>query len=95
MALTQNQLLGLAQELTPGENWTVVPASTADLAAKAYGALGKEGMTAGVAIDFVIVSVWGEGMSRKFEKVDNELLGVTPISKDDVKALIKKTLDSF
>jgi hypothetical protein len=95
IVLTQNQLLRMAQELTPGENWTVVPASTAELAQKSYGALAREGMTLGTAVDFMIVSVWGEGMSREFEKVDNNALGIQSISEDDVKALIKKTLDSF
>ncbi|EIN06966.1 NAD(P)-binding protein [Punctularia strigosozonata HHB-11173 SS5] len=95
ITLTQNQILRLAQELTPGETWTTVPVSTAEIAATAYEALGREGMTEKVAIDFILVAVWGQGMSGKFAKTDNELLGITPLTEEDVKAMIKKALDSF
>lgn len=95
IALTQNQILRLAQELTPGETWTTVTVSTAEIAGNAYQALGSEGMTEKVAINFILVAVWGEGMSGKFAKTDNELLGITALTEEDVKAMIKKALDSF
>ncbi|EIN12867.1 NAD(P)-binding protein [Punctularia strigosozonata HHB-11173 SS5] len=95
IVLTQNQVLRLAQELTLGGTWTIIPASTATLTAKAYELLERDGLTEEVVNNFIIVSHWAEGMSRKFSKTDNALLGIPSLSEEDVKAMIKKKLESL
>ncbi|KAL9576051.1 MAG: hypothetical protein Q9212_007428 [Teloschistes hypoglaucus] len=92
--VTQNELIELAKSAGQDGNWDTKVVSTETLEQNSYIELGK--LAKGEQADpswpfgFIKRAVWGEGFGGKFAKVDNELLGVKGMSKNDIQALIKQ-----
>lgn len=90
-ALAPKQLLEIAKRVVGSENWEVSDLSIVDQVAKAWEELSKPSPSpANWAMTFVIQLIVGEGFGSKFERLDNELLGVKEFSEADVEALIRE-----
>lgn len=82
---TQNELLAKAKKAVGAEGWTTEVAYTDDLLKKAYAALGTGQVD---RQGFIIAAIFGEGYGCRFEKVDNELLGVKEFSDADIQNVV-------
>ncbi|KAI1112508.1 NAD(P)-binding protein [Nemania sp. NC0429] len=90
-ALAPTQLLEIAKRVVGSEGWEVTDNSLSDHVAKAWEELAKPNPNpANWAFNFIIQSIAGEGYGAKFEKLDNELLGVKEFSEADIEALIRR-----
>lgn len=89
-AVAPKQLLEISKRVVGSENWELTHLSIADHVAKAWEELSKPSPNpANWAMTFVIQSIVAEGFGSKFEKLDNELLGVKEFSEADLEALIR------
>ncbi|KAL3424127.1 oxidoreductase [Phlyctema vagabunda] len=88
--ISLEQLLAVAKELTPGEEWKVETTNTADLEKKAYEDLQSGNIHDGVWYSFLFRAIFGEGYGGGFEKTDNALYGVKELSDADLKAVVAK-----
>lgn len=88
--VTQNQIIAIAEKkLGGGAKFETTAVKTADLERSSYEELGKPSPNFGVAmVNFVKRAIWGEGYGGEFEKVDNELLGIEPMSEKAVEELV-------
>ncbi|EIN03765.1 NAD(P)-binding protein [Punctularia strigosozonata HHB-11173 SS5] len=90
--VTQNQLLNIAKELTPGAEWSVTHSKSEDLKKRADKKIAQ-------GIHDIQVFVWqlkhwqfNERFDTVFQKPDNELLGITTISDEELREFVKAAL---
>ncbi|KAL1297269.1 hypothetical protein AAFC00_004828 [Neodothiora populina] len=85
-AVSQNQLLDIAQKIKPGLKVVRKAVDTADVEKNSYGILGqgKDANIGEAMIGFIIVSIFRDGYGGLFEKNDNELLGVKSLSEEEL-----------
>ena len=86
---TQNRLLELAKEVTPGAEWTVKPASTADMASKANEALKADPNSRLASTMQKAVGVFGADYTSDFGASDDAELGIRMMDETQVKELLK------
>lgn len=88
----QRQLLKLAQELTPGQQWTTAEINTLPLwkQAQEKWAQGVRGPAAGPG--FLLRGMFTEGFGGAFERTDNNLLGIQRMSDEEIKGLLSQYL---
>ncbi len=87
---TQNQLLKLGKEVTPGAEWTVKPASTAEMAKKANEAF-KVDRNSRMAVGMQrAVGVFGPEYTSDFGEADNAELGIRIMDETQLKELLNK-----
>lgn len=89
---TQRQMLAIAQKVAPDRQWTPTDVNTADMETMA-----RENYVSGrtdliSSMGFFCRSVFGEGYGGKFEKVDNDLFGISFKTDDDLEELIRDVL---
>jgi hypothetical protein len=89
LATTQAEIMDLAKEID-GEAWSVAPVDTAVLYEDSDKELRKEKPDFGTAmLSYVRVAAFGKGWGCDFsDKLDNELLGVKGMSKEELKEYI-------
>ena len=87
---TQNQLLKLGKEITPGSEWTVKPASTAEMAKKANEAFKADQNSRMGAVMQKAVGVFGPEYTSDFGGADNAELGIRMMDETQLKELLKK-----
>ena len=87
---TQNRLLELGKEVTPGAEWTVKPASTAEMAKKASEALKADPNSRMAAMMQKAVGVFGQEYTSDFGEADNAELGIRMMDEVQLKELLKK-----
>jgi len=85
--ITQNELLGLAQQLTPGENWEVNQVSTADLAKESLEEIHKKEVTPKTMLGFLKRAMFAPGYGNHFEHVHNSILGIREMTGPDLEEL--------
>jgi hypothetical protein len=90
--VSQNQLLRIAQELTPGVEWSVTQASTDALQEAAFAKLAKSGFDEEVAIAMITVSICNARYPTAFEQLDNDLVGVKALSDEELRSIVKANL---
>ncbi|KAK5269718.1 hypothetical protein LTR99_007153 [Exophiala xenobiotica] len=97
VAITQNQLIGLAKKIDgdgdggKGEEstWTTTSMSTADVERDAYKAL-EEGDFMSATLRFISRACWGQGFGQDFsDKLDNEILGIPVMSEEDIEGMMR------
>lgn len=89
--VTQRKLWRIAQKVTgtKEEQWTVTETDTAALEAAAYVELSKPSPDANVwAFGFIKRTVWGPGYGSVFSKTDNELLGITEMTDEELEGVV-------
>ena len=88
-AFTLKQLLEMAKKAGGEEGWVVEETATEELMRKAWEELRKEKPDpAGFVYQFIKAVIWGDGYGGRFEKLDNELLGVKGLSEREVQELV-------
>jgi nucleoside-diphosphate-sugar epimerase len=93
LATTQNKLLAVAQNLTPGKTWTLEPVDTAALVARSDEAVAKGANPADFTVraPYIVRSVWGRGdYGGHFKDLDNDLLGINEMTESEVENMIKQ-----
>jgi uncharacterized protein YbjT (DUF2867 family) len=90
--VTQNQLLRIAQELTPSVEWSVTHSNTDELKEKALVKLAKGGFDRDVVSSMIKVSMFNSGFPTVFEQSDNDLVGIKVISDDELRSIVKSNL---
>ncbi|KAJ8105205.1 hypothetical protein ONZ43_g7518 [Nemania bipapillata] len=94
IALSSKQLLDIAKRAISADTWQGNVISLDAHVAKGWEELSKPHPDPeNFIMNFITAAIWGEGYGAKFEKLDNELLGIKEMSEADVEALIRK-LDS-
>lgn len=86
--ITQNQLLTLAQELTPGEKWDVKHVNTADLEKQSLEEIEKKEVTPATMLRLIKRAIFSPEFGNHFEHVHNSILGVRGITGPDLEELV-------
>lgn len=86
--VTQNQLLGLAQSLTPGENWEIKQVNTADLEKESLEQIEKKEVTPITMIGLIKRTIFAPGYGTAFEHVHNSVLGIRGVTGPDLEELV-------
>ncbi|RWA07672.1 hypothetical protein EKO27_g7446 [Xylaria grammica] len=90
-AVSSNQLLELGKKATGSDDWNVTHASLDDHVDQAWEELRKpQPNPAKFVTNFIMAAIWGEGYGSRFEKLDNELLGIEEMKEEDLLALVTK-----
>lgn len=88
--ISQNRLLSIAKKVAPEKKWEVVPVKTADLFKSANEKLAKGEVTMDVMVGYLFVAVFEEGYPSRWEKPDNELLGLKGKTDAELEAIVKR-----
>lgn len=93
--VTQRQLARVADKVTGRKDWesSAESVSTETLEKKAYAELGKEKPDFRTAmVSFIVRAMYAEGYGGKFERVDNEMLGLGLIGDKEIEELVAENL---
>ncbi|THV49085.1 hypothetical protein BGAL_0212g00110 [Botrytis galanthina] len=88
--ISQNRLLSIAKKVAPEKKWEVVPVKTADIFKSSNEKLAKGEVTMEVMVGYLLVSVFEEGYPSRWEKPDNELLGLKGKTDAELEAIVKR-----
>lgn len=86
---TQNQLLKLGKEITPGSEWTIKPASTAQLAILADETFKADPNSMKATVMQRGVAVFGAEYTSDFGQSDDAELGIRMMDETQLKELLK------
>jgi hypothetical protein len=86
--VSQNQLLTLAQQLTPGEQWDVKHVSTAELEKESLEQIQKKEVTPTTMLGLIKRAIFSPEFGNRFEHVHNSILGVRGITGPDLEELV-------
>ncbi|KAI1749144.1 NAD(P)-binding protein [Xylaria castorea] len=90
-ALSLKQLLEIAKRATGSDDWKVDNTSLDDHVNKGWEELRKpQPDPAKFVFNFISAAIWGEGYGARFDKLDNELLGIKEMNEKDIERLIKE-----
>jgi uncharacterized protein YbjT (DUF2867 family) len=92
VAISQNGLLALAKELAPERDWQPEVVKIDDLTRAADERLAKGQLDAQTFTPYLIRAIHGAQYGSKFTTLDNELLGLKPLTNEEVKEIVKQTL---
>ncbi|KAF8853459.1 isoflavone reductase family protein-like protein CipA [Acephala macrosclerotiorum] len=92
MVISQNRLLELAKKVAPEKKWKPITVTTADIKKDSDEKLAKGEVTPEVMYGYITVSLFDQAYGSRFEKLDNDLLGVPQWTDADVEAHFKKLL---
>jgi len=90
--ISQNRLLEIAKKVAPEKKWEPVTVSTADIKKNSDEKLAKGEITQEVMYGYIFVSVFDEAYGGRFERLDNDLLGVPQGTDAEIEAVFKKLL---
>ncbi|KAI0198166.1 NAD(P)-binding protein [Astrocystis sublimbata] len=89
-AVSSAQLLETAKRATGSSGWKGKEVSLDDHVNAGWEELNKpQPNPANFVMNFITAAVWGEGYGAKFEKLDNDLLGIKQMSESDIAELIR------
>lgn len=89
-ALSAKQLLEIGKKAT-GDEWKGNVVSLDDHVNKGWAELQKpQPDPSNFVLNFISASIWGEGYGSKFEKLDNELLGIKQMDEKDIETMIRE-----
>ncbi|EGR45357.1 uncharacterized protein TRIREDRAFT_81525 [Trichoderma reesei QM6a] len=92
VAISQRQLLDIAKEVAPERDWQPEVVKLDDLTKAADERLAKGLFDQETFTPYILRAINDERYEPKFEKLDNELLGIKQLTQEEVKAIVKKTL---
>jgi len=85
--ISQNQLLKLAQSLTPGEEWQVTNVSTAELEKESMEQIKRKEVGVKPMQGLLLRGIFAPECGNLFQHVHNPVLGITGISGPDLEEL--------
>ncbi|KAI0401994.1 NAD(P)-binding protein [Xylaria palmicola] len=90
-ALSSKQLLEIARRATGSDDWKANTASLDEFVDQGWAELRKpQPDPAKFVRNLISAAIWGEGYGSRFEKLDNELLGIKEFDEGDIEALIRE-----
>lgn len=92
VVVTQNKLLALARQAYPERKWEPVSASLDEMYAQAEANLAKGDFGMGTIVPFLYRSIMDPAYGGRFDKLDNELLGLKTKGDDFIIETIKAIL---
>ncbi|KAI5462055.1 hypothetical protein BGZ63DRAFT_382866 [Mariannaea sp. PMI_226] len=92
LVTSQNRLLALAKQVAPERPWAPVPVVLDDLTAKADQRLAQGLFDMETFAPYLYRAVLDPKSQAKFEKTDNELLGIKGKTEQDIIAILKPLL---
>lgn len=87
---SQSKLLALAQEVVGDDGWTVKYRNTDEMFAQSMAKLEAGDIEMESLLDFIHVADNNPKYETRWEKDDNELLGIPRFSDEDIKAVIRR-----
>ncbi|KAH0423027.1 oxidoreductase [Colletotrichum camelliae] len=90
---TQNQIISVAKELDPSGSWTIQESQTAIEEQEALAGLKSGQLDIGVISKLLFRAIFGVGYGGKFDKVDNELLGVEGLDANGLRDVVRSVLN--
>ncbi|KAK6212154.1 oxidoreductase [Colletotrichum tabaci] len=90
---TQNQIISVAKELDPSGSWTIQESQTAIEEQEALAGLKSGHVDIGVISKLLFRAIFGVGYGGKFDKVDNELLGVEGLDANGLRDVVRSVLN--
>ncbi|KAI0439033.1 NAD(P)-binding protein [Xylaria telfairii] len=88
-AISGKKLLEIAKRATGSDDWKVNNASLDDFVNQGWEELRKpQPDPAKFVFNFITAAIHGDGYGAKFEKLDNELLGIKEMSEGEIETLI-------
>ena len=90
LVITQNQLLALAKQLAPEKPWQETHVKLEEALASSLAQLAEGKVDMKILTPVLWTAIMGPGYGGKFEKTDNELLGLKGKTLEDVKEVMKK-----
>ncbi|KAF0327372.1 oxidoreductase [Colletotrichum asianum] len=92
--VTQRQIISAAKEIDPSGSWTIQESQTAIEEQEALSGLKSGQVDIGVISKFLFRAIFGEGYGGKFDKVDNELLGVEGLDANGLRDVVRSVLNA-
>ncbi|PTB65677.1 NAD(P)-binding protein [Trichoderma citrinoviride] len=92
VAISQAQLLAIAKEVAPERDWQPEVVKLDDITKAADERLAKGLFDQETFTPYILRAINDERYGPKFEKLDNELLGVKQLTEEEVKAIVKEKL---
>lgn len=92
LALSQNQILAIANRVDPGTKREPLKLSTDDVLKASYERLGQGKFDDETFVPMIFSALWGEGYGGHFVKNDNELLGIKQRDLGYIEELVKAVL---
>ncbi|KAH8654053.1 isoflavone reductase family protein-like protein CipA [Tricladium varicosporioides] len=89
---SQNKLLEMAKKIAPEKKWEPVQLDTAELEKKSNEALAKGDYSMGTMIPYLFRAIFAEGYGGRFDKTDNELLGIKGKTEAEVEEVLRKAM---
>ena len=86
--VSQNELLALAQQLTPGEEWDVKHVSTAALEKESLEKIEKNEVTPTTMLGLIKLTIFSPEFGTHFDHVHNSILGVKGMTGPDLEELV-------
>ncbi|KAL2062759.1 hypothetical protein VTL71DRAFT_5831 [Oculimacula yallundae] len=90
ITVSQKKLLEIARKVAPEKKWSPVKVNLDDQEKWANGKLAEGDYSDGVMYTYLNVVMFQDGYGARFEKLDNELLGVTGKTEADVEEIFTK-----
>ncbi len=88
-ATTMNKLAAMGKKAVGADGWKENIVSVDELVEQGWAELKKDKPNPAVfAVKFIVASICGEGYGSRFEKLDNELLGLEQMSDAEVQSLV-------
>jgi hypothetical protein len=90
--ISQNQLLKLAQSLTPGEEWQITNVNTAELEKESMEEIKRKEVGSKPMQGLLLRGIFAEECGNLFKHVHNSVLGINGISGPDLEELLASIL---
>lgn len=91
---SQNQLLAIAQALTPGEKWELKQSDTAEFEREALQQIKDNKIGPLTMFNLVRRAIFAPEFGSKFETVHNDVLGIREISTQDLEEIVHSAVVS-
>lgn len=89
LGVTQNELVKLAQALTPGEKWEVKQVDTTDLEKESLQQLQKKEISPRTMLRFIRRAIFAPGYGSTFKYTHNDVLGIKGMTEPDLHELVR------
>jgi len=96
VALTLKDLLRLSKQALGEDGWTEIDGGTsADVEKSSYEKLAQGQNDMGVFVGFLLSAFFREGYGGEFQKLDNEMFGISQMSDSDIVEVIREVARSL
>ncbi|AEO70603.1 uncharacterized protein THITE_45193, partial [Thermothielavioides terrestris NRRL 8126] len=87
---TQSKLLEMAQKAVGPDGWTVKKLSIEAMLESSWADIKQGKHNLQTMLGFIVAASWGEGFGGHFSQTDNELLGIKPMSDEELQGVVNQ-----